>query len=150
VTLRVWDSLAWTALVEDSAVTDADGRFRALLELDSLVTIGLLDGWVTPPLGSGLANVSFDGPLHFDQHGRTDTVLAFLVERGEGALEGRDVALASWRARGAGGLMRPTDLWVRVHGDAAVLTGVVAGADTGAPRIRITKTFVGAGPRACS
>ncbi len=38
--------------------------------------------------------------------------------------------------------MRPTDLWVRVYGDAAVLTGVVAGADSSAPRTRITKTFV--------
>jgi hypothetical protein len=60
----------------------------------------------------------------------------------QGALERRDVALASWRARGAGGPMQPTDLWVRVYGDAAVLTGAVAGADTSAPRTRITKTFV--------
>jgi hypothetical protein len=29
-----------------------------------------------------------------------------------------------------------------VNGDAAVLTGVVGGADTSASRIRITKTFV--------
>lgn len=49
---------------------------------------------------------------------------------------------ASWRARGAGSVMRPTDLWVRVYGDAAVLTGLVAGADTSGPRSRITKTFV--------
>ena len=60
----------------------------------------------------------------------------------QGTLERRDVALASWRARGAGSVMRPTDLWVRVYADAAVLTGVVAGADTSGPRIRITKTFV--------
>lgn len=60
----------------------------------------------------------------------------------QGTLERRDAALASWRARGAGSFMRPTDLWVRVYGDAAVLTGVVGGADTSAPRIRITKTFV--------
>jgi hypothetical protein len=60
----------------------------------------------------------------------------------QGALERRDAALASWRARGAGSLMRPTELWVRVYGDAAVLTGVVAGADTSAPVTRITKTFV--------
>lgn len=59
-----------------------------------------------------------------------------------GALERRDVALASWRARGAGGVRRPTDLWVRVDGDAAVLTGVVTGAETSGPRSRITKTFV--------
>ena len=52
------------------------------------------------------------------------------------------MALKSWRTRGAGGLMRPIDLWVRVYGDAAVLTGVVAGADTSTPRTRITKTFV--------
>jgi hypothetical protein len=59
-----------------------------------------------------------------------------------GMLEGRDAALASWRARGPTGPMHPVDLWVRVYGDAAVLTGVVAGADASAPRIRITKTFV--------
>jgi hypothetical protein len=38
--------------------------------------------------------------------------------------------------------MQPTELWVRVYGDAAVLTGVVGGADHRAPRTRITKTFV--------
>ena len=59
-----------------------------------------------------------------------------------GKLEERDVALASWRARGAGAVIRPTDLWVRVYGDAAVLTGMVAGADSSGPRLRITKTFV--------
>jgi Domain of unknown function (DUF4440) len=60
----------------------------------------------------------------------------------QGTLERRDAALASWRAHAAGGLMRPGELWVRVYGDAAVLTGVVAGADARAPRTRITKTFV--------
>jgi hypothetical protein len=60
----------------------------------------------------------------------------------QGKLEGREVALATWRARGAGVVMRPTELWVRVYGDAAVLTGVVGGAEPNGPRIRITKTFV--------
>lgn len=60
----------------------------------------------------------------------------------QGRLERRDAALASWRARGAAGPTRPTDLWVRVYGDAAVLTGAVGGTDTTAPRARITKTFV--------
>jgi hypothetical protein len=59
-----------------------------------------------------------------------------------GVLEGREVALASWRARGPGGSGHPVDLWVRVYGDAAVLTGAVGGADPAAPRTRITKTFV--------
>lgn len=59
-----------------------------------------------------------------------------------GVLEGRDAALASWRSRGPTGPTQPVDLWVRVYGDAAVLTGAIAGADTSAPRIRITKTFV--------
>jgi hypothetical protein len=59
-----------------------------------------------------------------------------------GVLEGREAALASWRGRGPAGSMRPVDLWVRVYGDAAVLTGVVGGADSTAPRTRITKTFV--------
>ena len=60
----------------------------------------------------------------------------------QGTLERRDAALASWRARGPTGPAQPVDLWVRVYGDAAVLTGAIAGADTSAPRIRITKTFV--------
>jgi len=60
----------------------------------------------------------------------------------QGTVERRDAALASWRARGPTGPMKPIDLWVRVYGDAAVLTGAVAGADTNAPRMRITKTFV--------
>ena len=38
--------------------------------------------------------------------------------------------------------MKPRELWVRVYGDAAVLTGTVGGADTSGPAIRITKTFV--------
>jgi hypothetical protein len=60
----------------------------------------------------------------------------------QGRLEKREAALASWRARAASGPAHPVELWVRVYGDAAVLTGAVAGADTTAPRLRITKTFV--------
>jgi Domain of unknown function (DUF4440) len=60
----------------------------------------------------------------------------------QGTLERRDAALASWRSRGPAGLMQPTDLWVRVYGDAAVLTGTVPGGDSSKPGIRITKTFV--------
>ena len=60
----------------------------------------------------------------------------------QGKLERRDAALASWRSRGAAGPMHPTDLWVRVYGDAAVLTGTVPGGDSSRPGIRITKTFV--------
>lgn len=60
----------------------------------------------------------------------------------QGVVEGRDAALASWRARGISGPTHPVDLRVRVYGDAAVLTGAIARTDTGAPQIRITKTFV--------
>jgi uncharacterized protein DUF4440 len=60
----------------------------------------------------------------------------------QGILERRDAALASWRARGPTGPTHPVDLWVRVYGDAAVLTGAITGADTSAPRLRVTKTFV--------
>lgn len=59
-----------------------------------------------------------------------------------GTLERREEALANWRTRGAGGAARPRDLWVRVYGDAAVLTAELAGADPAGPRTRITKTFV--------
>ena len=60
----------------------------------------------------------------------------------QGVVEGRDAALASWRARGPTGPTQPIDLWVRVYEDAAVLTGAIAGTDTSAPQTRITKTFV--------
>lgn len=66
----------------------------------------------------------------------------------EGKLESREEALAAWRARGAagtggvGGAVQPVDLWVRVYGDAAVLTGALTGADSTVLRARITKTFV--------
>lgn len=68
----------------------------------------------------------------------------------EGKLESREQALAAWRARGAtgtGGAGRPVDLWVRVYGDAAVLTGGLTGAAGTAPSARITKTFVRQGGR---
>ena len=58
-----------------------------------------------------------------------------------GDLESREEALAAWRARTPGPEATPTDLWVRVYGDAAVLTGRVIGPGGGAG-IRITKTFV--------
>ena len=60
----------------------------------------------------------------------------------QGRLERRDAALASWRSHGSTRPMQPADLWVRVYGDAAVLTGVIDAPDVGATRLRITKTFV--------
>lgn len=85
--------------------------------------------------------------IHLLAAGRVDEYATHLTSdyartTRQGTLERRDAALASWRARGASGLMRPSELWVRVYGNAAVLTGVVAGADTSAPRTRMTKTFV--------
>lgn len=59
-----------------------------------------------------------------------------------GQLEHRETALAAWRARGQSGPTHPVDLWVRVYGEAAILTAAIAGADTNAPQSRITKTFV--------
>ena len=58
-----------------------------------------------------------------------------------GDLESREEALAAWRARTPGPEASPTDLWVRMYGDAAVLTGRVIGPG-GGPGVRITKTFV--------
>ena len=60
----------------------------------------------------------------------------------DGKLESREEALAAWRARGPSRAVLPVDLRVRVYGDAAVLTGALAGADSTMPRSRITKTFV--------
>lgn len=61
----------------------------------------------------------------------------------QGTLEHRDEALAVWRARGAGAHLVPTDIWVRVYGDAAILTAVVSSGSAEHPRRgRITKTFI--------
>ena len=51
----------------------------------------------------------------------------------EGVVERREAALASWRARKPAGPTRPVDLWLRVYGDAAVLTGAIAAGDTNPP-----------------
>lgn len=58
-----------------------------------------------------------------------------------GRLETRAQALAAWRAAPSSRRVTPTQLWVRVYGDAAVLTGLLVSPD-GGPAIRITKTFV--------
>jgi SnoaL-like domain len=84
---------------------------------------------------------------HAHRSGRVDEYAAHLTAdyartTRQGALEQRAAALTSWRARGQSGLLQPRELWVRVYGDAAVLTGVVAGTDSSAPRTGITKTFV--------
>jgi hypothetical protein len=60
----------------------------------------------------------------------------------QGRLESREEALASWRAQKTLNPAQPGELWVRVYGDAAVLTRVVGGADSTAAGTRITKTFV--------
>lgn len=90
VWLRLWDSRVLrdptpgqVPLVEDTAVTDADGRFNSRLELDTLLTDGLLDGFVTPPFGSGLTDIHFDVFPTFDETGRRDTTVVFTVDRAE-------------------------------------------------------------------
>ena len=57
----------------------------------------------------------------------------------DGRLLSRAEALAEWRARGPGTRMTPRGMWVRVYGDAAVLTAEVV---TDGERDRITKVFV--------
>lgn len=48
-----------------------------------------------------------------------------------------------WRARGPGMHMTPTRIWVRIYGDAGVLTAEVVAGDSGKRnRSRITKLFV--------
>jgi uncharacterized protein DUF4440 len=59
----------------------------------------------------------------------------------DGRLLHRAEALADWRARGPGTHMVPSAMWVRVYGDAAVLTAEV-GSGRGGGRSRITKLFV--------
>jgi hypothetical protein len=115
-------AIAWLAVAQplyaQQASTDSATVVALELEMTRLLAAGRIDEYAT--------HLTSD-------YARTTR---------QGTLEPRDAALASWRARGASGLMRPSELWVRVYGDAAVLTGVVAGADPSAPRTRITKTFV--------
>ena len=59
----------------------------------------------------------------------------------DGQLLSRARALAQWQARGRGTRMTPRGMWVRVYGDAAVLTAEVSGGAEGT-RNRITKLFV--------
>ena len=61
----------------------------------------------------------------------------------QGTLERREEALAAWRVQGAGVHLVPTDMWVRVYGDAAILTAIVSSGSAQRPRRgRITKTFI--------
>jgi hypothetical protein len=114
--------ITWLALVQPLAAQRASADSAAIialeLEMSRLLMAGRIDEYAT--------HLTSD-------YARTTR---------EGVVEGRDAALASWRARGPAGPTQPVDLWVRVYDDAAVLTGAIADADTGAPRIRITKTFV--------
>lgn len=66
----------------------------------------------------------------------------YALTRPDGRLLSRAEALAQWRARGPGARMTPRDMWVRVHGDAAVLTAEVVAGDAEGRRSRITKLFV--------
>ena len=75
----------------------------------------------------------------FDEYSRH--LAAHYVRTFAGELQSRAQALAAWRARGPGQPVRPTQMSVRVYGDAAVLTAMLAGPD-GGREIRITKTFV--------
>ena len=114
--------IAWLAFAQPLAAQRASADSAAVvaleLEMSRLLTAGRIDEYAT--------HLTSD-------YARTTR---------EGILEGREAALASWRARGPTGPTQPVDLWVRVYGDAAVLTGAIAVVDTSAPRIRITKTFV--------
>jgi hypothetical protein len=114
--------IAWLAFAEplsaQSASSDSAAIVALELEMTRLLAAGRVDEYATH-LASDYARTTR-----------------------QGSLERREAALASWRARGTSGLMQPSELWVRVYGDAAVLTAVVAGGETSARRTRITKTFV--------
>ena len=114
--------IAWLAVAEpvsaQSASSDSAAIVALEMEMTRLLAAGQIDEYAT--------HLTPD-------YARTTR---------QGTLERREAALASWRRRGASPLMTPTDLWVRVYKDAAVLTGVVGPADPKAPRTRITKTFV--------
>jgi hypothetical protein len=89
VWLRLWDassSLQQVPLIEDIVVTGSDGRFSSRLELDTLLADGRIDGFITPPFGSGLADRFFDVVPTFDETGSGDTTVVFSVERAEPAV----------------------------------------------------------------
>jgi len=65
----------------------------------------------------------------------------YALTTSQGELITRDQALASWRARGPGYKMTPSQMHVRVYGNTAILTARVVGPSGGAGD-RITKTFV--------
>jgi ketosteroid isomerase-like protein len=66
----------------------------------------------------------------------------YALTASEGRLLSRSEALAQWRARGPGAHMIPRGIWVRIYGDAAVLTAEVVSGSTDGERSRITKLFV--------
>jgi ketosteroid isomerase-like protein len=66
----------------------------------------------------------------------------YALTASDGQLLSRSEALAQWQARGAGTRMIPQGMWVRVYGDAAVLTAEVVAGSPAATRSRITKLFV--------
>ena len=118
IVIIAWIAFATQVPAQEGASADSAAIVALELEMTRLLMTGRIDDYATH-LTADYARTTRDGTL-----------------------ERRDAALASWRARGSSGPAQPIDLWVRVYGDAAVLTGAIAGADTTAPRIRITKTFV--------
>jgi len=105
-------------LLAQATAADSAAIVRLELELTSLLETGQID--------------------RYAEHLTKDYALT-----ADGRLLLRPDALAQWRARGPGIHMTPARIWVRMYGDAAVLTAEVVSEDGGKrSRSRITKLFV--------
>ena len=102
---------------ELSASHDADAIMALELELTNLLERGALD--------------------EYARHLTAD----YALTTSQGEFITREQALASWRTRGPGYKMTPSEMRVRVYGNCAILTARVVGPN-GGPGDRITKTFV--------
>jgi len=101
-----------------------------------------------PPSADSAAIVRLELELtHLLETGQFDRYAEHLTDdyaltAGDGQLLSRAEALAQWRARGPGTRMTPRGMWVRLYGDAAVLTAEVVSGGPDGTRSRISKLFV--------
>ena len=105
-------------LLAQTTPADSSAIVRLELELTNLLETGQIDRYAEHLTGD------------------------YALTTADGRLLTRPQALAQWRARGPGTHMIPRGMWVRIYGDAAVLTAEVVTGGAGGKRARITKLFV--------
>jgi hypothetical protein len=111
---------------------------RALGVVTAFTVMASPVGAQAPPSADSAAIVRLELELtHLLETGQFDRYAEHLTDdyaltAGDGQLLSRAEALAQWRARGPGTRMTPRGMWVRLYGDAAVLTAeVVSGGPDG-------------------